>query len=165
MGFDQHGQITVNFAVPTIKRYTTRPEVVEAAEVTESNRDELAKWCGGMVWNNPKPSDPTDVAMGVTVPHIASAFVVPVGEYLVKDIETGRFRKYTKQEFSKFSEVGLRQDGLTRGGSIQPMPDPYTTNSDPTDVIPRDFHSGSGESYGHYADPRFQMQHDVLDMS
>lgn len=125
-----------------IKRYSTTPEVVEAALVTESNLEELARWCGG----NPEGS----YGIGkIVVPTLnANNLVVVLGSYLVKNLETGRFSGMSVEAFSKFHEVGLRQDGVKtfRGGTVSTDPGPIAVNS--------------GEAYGAYADPRYQMDYE-----
>lgn len=37
----------------TLKRFTPKPQTVEAVQVTEDNMDEAAAWCGGEVWESP----------------------------------------------------------------------------------------------------------------
>lgn len=126
----------IQLNVPRIERWETFPERVEALLLTENNLDEAAKWCGGVPNDSGKPSDPSDIYKSVKVPSLTGVFNVSVGEYLVRDLETGRFSGKTKAGFeSRFHKVGVRHDGHA-----------INTTS-----------RGSGESYGHYADPRYQM--------
>lgn len=140
-------------AGPAIKRYSTTPEVVEAALVTENNLEELARWCGGGV--SDEQTHDEGIIKHVLVPSIYTPSKARVGYYIVKYIDTGRFSSMTEGEFSSrgFHEVGLRQDGpqIKTAGTITRNPGPIAINS--------------GEAYGEYADQRYWQGHDASDMS
>ena len=131
-----------------IRRYSTTPEVVEAAEVTPQTQDAIAKWCGGALGSEQSPDGALDFIRVPTISGVAAAYM---NSYVVKNIENGRFSIYSAEQFKAkgFHEVGLRQDGpnLTREKTI-------TVNR-----------NRSGEAHGAYADKRYQEPHDVLDMS
>ena len=146
--------------VPT--KWQTRPTQVEGYLLTEDNIDAVAQWAGGQVKTTSKPSDPSDTSKDLLIPTLAGALTSHIGEYVVKDLETGRLTVLTAHDFEAqgFYEVGLRQDGIQkRGGSVSTIPKtpeypPYTINS--------------GEAYGEYVDPRHYYERnirDVLDMS
>lgn len=82
-----------------IRRYSTRPETVEAAQITPANREDLALWCGGEL----KDGD------SILVPHIDGAFKASVGDFLIK-FANGRFGFKTLVDWnlSGMHEVGLR---------------------------------------------------------
>lgn len=96
----------INLSGPTIKRYSTTPEVVEAAQVTENNLEELARWCGGEV--REKQSHDEGVVKYVLVPSIEGALWTKPGWWLVKYVDTGRFTVKSEKEFEAFHLVGLR---------------------------------------------------------
>lgn len=104
---------------PTIKRYSTTPEVVEAARVTTSNLEELARWCGGDVRED--QSHDVGVFKYVLVPSIGGALWAKLGWWLVKHLDTGRFDVKSEKEFEAFHLVGLRDQDKPHprtGGSI-----------------------------------------------
>lgn len=104
-------------------QYTTKPEHVEALQVGESeaSMEEAAKWCGGQVLEG-----------GVRVPTIQGDIHVLPGEYLVKDLATGRFSAYHKDGFeAKFHQVGLRQDGPQFGSHRRGLQNPASGFTDP----------------------------------
>jgi hypothetical protein len=80
------------------------------------------KWCGGRVVEGNPPS--------LIVPHIDGDFEVHLDEYLVKVVETGRFKALKPLEL----EI-----------DYTPRVTTWTTINS----------TGSGEAYGPYADPRY----------
>lgn len=108
-----------------VKRYSTTPEVVEAAQVTKENMEDLAKWCGGEV----RESHDEAVVPFLMIPTIAGALPARVGEWLLKNTYTNRLVVLSQRQFEakKFHEVGLRQDGLTPRSPVIAIngPPPY----------------------------------------
>ena len=54
-------------------KYRKKPVVIEAMRVTPTNVHEVAAWCGGRVISEAKPSDPTDVYVGLDIPTLEVA--------------------------------------------------------------------------------------------
>lgn len=106
----------------TVKRYSTTPEVVEAARLDKDNEQELARWCGGQSSNEQTPDGVEDYLKVPTIKGVLKAYR---GMYVIKNIETGQFDVLTEGQFvaRKFHEVGLRQDGINVRGSIT-VPNP-----------------------------------------
>lgn len=140
-----------------VKRYSTAPEVVEADIVTASNTGQLAKWCGGET-----SSDYFDgILTGyIKVPTIDGIKIAKVGDWLTKNLETGRFAVLSKGEWTSkgFHIVGQRQDGLRPRVPIEYL-------GDPPGVGPA---INSGEYIDHnnrIIGDGYSRPHDVLDMS
>jgi hypothetical protein len=128
---------------PIIKQYSTTPETVEAAKVALETIDGLAKWCGGQK-SSVQTSDEGPVTV-LLVPRIGGNLQAEIGEWLVRDKESGRFSVLTETEFSKFKEVGMRD---------KPQPrTPHIWVGDPP---------GTG-ILRNSGDPRYP--HDALDLS
>lgn len=85
------------------RRYIQQPVEIEAMFVTESNCREAATWCGGGVVF----TSATNIGNlgGVTVPHLDGSFEVYVGEYLARDLDTGRFFRLSASDFKDFKYV------------------------------------------------------------
>lgn len=50
------------------RRYRKKPVMIEAIQLTRTNADAVAAWCGGRVIRHSKPSDPTDVYVALEIP-------------------------------------------------------------------------------------------------
>ena len=50
------------------KQYRKKPVTIEAVALTRKNVREVATWCGGRVIEEGKPSDPSDVYLGLDIP-------------------------------------------------------------------------------------------------
>lgn len=82
------------------KQYSTKPSRVEAALLTDANIEQVAIWCGGRISREEKPGDPTDVAVRLHVPSLERhPPVACLGDYLVRDIDTGEFVVRSAVEF------------------------------------------------------------------
>lgn len=82
--------------------YRQKPMPVEALQLREHTAAEMARWCGGEVVRDSKPSDPTDVSLQVIVPTLEQRvhpLTVLVNEYLVRETNTGKFRKMSAADF------------------------------------------------------------------
>lgn len=88
------------------KEFQTRVEKVEAFQLTRSNYDHVARWCGGRVVEDAKSSDPTDIRVVVKVPTLDGTINAEIGEYVVRDPSTGQFSVGDDKKFSsKFEEL------------------------------------------------------------
>ena len=72
--------------------YSSRPENVEAATVTEETGVNLAVWSGGS-WDEEQKT--------LSLPTFEGTEHIESGSYLVKDLNTGRFRGMTAESFEK----------------------------------------------------------------
>lgn len=76
---------------------------------------DVARWCGGKVGSEAKPSDHTDVAYWIRVPDLDSpsgADTAHPGDYIVRDQE-GRFKVWPARKFEEtFRRAGLRGAAL-----------------------------------------------------
>ena len=53
---------------PRPKQFRKKPVTIEAVALTRKNVREVAAWCGGRVVEDSKPSDPSDVYLGLDIP-------------------------------------------------------------------------------------------------
>ncbi|AXH44204.1 hypothetical protein SEA_GOCRAZY_67 [Arthrobacter phage GoCrazy] len=82
------------------QQYHRKPEPVEAVKISLENVDEVASWCGGNIFQDVKPSDPTDVRTSVVFPTLMGGVEAPLGFYLVKNAK-GAFSKVSAEAFEK----------------------------------------------------------------
>ena len=87
-----------------VQNYRRKPEPVEAVKLTSANADEVAAWCGGLVVEDQKSSDPTDIAVSVNFPTLSGVVSLRVGELLVKN-KSGVFSKATESIFTQVYEI------------------------------------------------------------
>jgi hypothetical protein len=82
--------------------FTRKPLPVMAMRVTPETVEDAAKWCGGEVVRDEKPSEPSDVRISLLVPSLPSPFSVEAtlngGDYLVRG-EDGRFACWAPAAF------------------------------------------------------------------
>ncbi|MDY0891868.1 hypothetical protein [Frigoribacterium sp. CFBP9030] len=52
----------------TPTKFRKKPVEIEAMQLTRTNVDEVASWCGGQVIRLAKPSDPSDVYIALDIP-------------------------------------------------------------------------------------------------
>lgn len=90
------------------RRYVKKPEAIEAIQLTRTNVNFLANWCGGRVVRESKPSDRTDVYIALDMPHLDGILRAIVGDYITKD-EHGVFGR-TKAEIF---EISYQREGIT----------------------------------------------------
>jgi len=100
-----------------IQKYTTRPDEVEAVQVTSENIDQIARWCGGEVVREGKASDPTDVYQAVTVPRVNGPIDARLGYYVIKN-SRGRFEVSSPEIFEK--KFGRSVSATIQGVSVVP---------------------------------------------
>lgn len=118
--------MTISYPAPkalasNIKTYAPNEQSILAILVTRATADEAARWCGGDVRQEAKPSDPDDVYFYVRVPTLNGILKAGAGTYVVRQGD-GRFAIMDETTLkAKYHEVGLRQDGfkVPRGGIIQ----------------------------------------------
>lgn len=84
-------------------RYIKKPHAVEAIQLTRTNVEFLANWCGGIVVRERQEY------ISLDIPNLFGALRVQVGDYLTKD-EHGRFDRVSESEFeSKYQPEGVIQ--------------------------------------------------------
>lgn len=90
-----------------MKNYKRKPDMVQAFRYT-GNVSELSRAIGSaFVKEDPKPSDPTDVAVSFYDVSIHKWVPIVPGDYVVKD-ESGAYRKENGINFEKdYEEVNL----------------------------------------------------------
>lgn len=81
---------------PPAKMYVpNRMPLILAVRMHKSNVDQLATWCGGL-------SD----ARGLIIPTIRGNDLAEYGDYIIRDVKTGRFSTMTKEAFeAEYKEV------------------------------------------------------------
>ena len=67
--------------------YRKKPVVVDAMHFTVANGPEIASWCGGKYEQDVKPSDPTDVWLGVLIPTLEGTMTASVGDYVIRGVQ------------------------------------------------------------------------------
>jgi len=107
---------------------------IEAMLLTRENMDEAAKWCGGSVESDTKPSDPTDVYICLLFPTLNGIGKANVNEYLLRDAD-GRFVNMSRSTFEAQYETP------TRGGIVTSRDIPGSIGSGSTHIPPA---AGSG---------------------
>lgn len=113
-----------------IQKYTTRPDEVDAIQLTRENIEEVAVWCGGEIITEPKASDPSDVYMALTVPRANGPIDAQVGFYVLKNAR-GRFEVNSPEIFEK--KFG-RSYGSARIKSASVVPEDEGTGNISLDV-------------------------------
>ena len=74
----------------TTKRYRKRPVTIEAVALTPKNVREVATWCGGRVVEEGKPSDPSDVYLGLDIPTLEATSCKRGGPCCRRDADSSR---------------------------------------------------------------------------
>lgn len=72
-----------------VRKYRKKPVVIEAVRVTPANVAAVAAWCGGRVVREAKPSDPTDVYVGLDIPTLEGVMRAQTyhgGDWVVRGI-------------------------------------------------------------------------------
>ena len=97
-----------------IKQYRKRPVTIEAVALTPENVREVAAWCGGRVVEEGKPSDPSDVYLGLDIPTLEGVMRgetrdvsgrYPHGDWIIKGV-AGEFYPCKPNVFdSTYEEV------------------------------------------------------------
>lgn len=76
-------------------QYRKKPVTIEAVALTRENVHSVATWCGGRVVEKVKPSDPSDVYLGLDIPTLEgvmrgetvdSSGLYPHGDWIIKGI-------------------------------------------------------------------------------
>lgn len=77
------------------KQYRKKPVTIEAVALTRENVHSVAAWCGGRVVEKVKPSDPSDVYLGLDIPTLEgvmrgetmdSSGRYPHGDWIIKGV-------------------------------------------------------------------------------
>lgn len=86
----------------------------EARKLTFPNREEIAQWCGGMIKEESKSSDPTDISIELLLPNVTGNQRAHIGNYIVRD-SNGRFNVVKASEWlAEYEEI----QPAKRGGVI-----------------------------------------------
>ena len=79
----------------TPKQYRKKPVTIEAVALTRENVHSVAAWCGGRVVEKVKPSDPSDVYLGLDIPTLEGVMRgetrdvsgrYPHGDWIIKGV-------------------------------------------------------------------------------
>ncbi|MCT1607999.1 hypothetical protein M3B43_11875 [Nesterenkonia massiliensis] len=96
---------------PRPKQYRKKPVVIEAMRATPETAEAVARWCGGRVVSEAKPSDPTDVYIGIDIPTLEGVMRAEThsgGDYVIKGV-AGEFYPCKAGIFEEtYEQVGLR---------------------------------------------------------
>ena len=87
--------------------YMKKPVVIAAHQLTKENLKELAQWCGGRAKEEPKPSDPTDVAYWLEIPTLEGTMHARIGDYIIKGVQ-GEFYSCREDIFEQTYEPVAR---------------------------------------------------------
>ena len=77
-------------------RYRKKPVTIEAVALTPENVHAVANWCGGRVIEQGKPSDPSDVYLGLDIPTLEGTMRgetrdtsgrYPHGDWIIKGVK------------------------------------------------------------------------------
>jgi hypothetical protein len=70
-----------------MSKYRKRPVVIEAERFTGDNGNDIARWCGGKVVHDAKPSDPTDVRVYVKIPTLEGVMTADRGDWIIRGVQ------------------------------------------------------------------------------
>lgn len=91
-------------------KYRKKPVVIEAMRFYADHlvMVEVARWCGGRVGSEAKPSDPTDVAYWIDIPTLEGVMKASPGDYIIKGVQ-GEFYPCKSDIFeATYERVGVR---------------------------------------------------------
>ncbi len=71
----------------TVAKYRKKPVVIEAWQLTTTNGEDVASWCGGKYERDAKPSDPTDVAVSVVIPTLEGNMRANIADYVIRGVQ------------------------------------------------------------------------------
>lgn len=71
------------------KKYRKKPVEIEAMQWDGSltSAQEVAKWCGGRVEYDPKPSDPSDIYVSILIPTLEGTMRATRGDYVIRGVQ------------------------------------------------------------------------------
>lgn len=72
------------------KQYRKKPVVIEAMHLTRENVREVARWCGGRVFEDAKASDPTDVYVALDIPTLEGTMRAEThggGDFIIRGVQ------------------------------------------------------------------------------
>lgn len=101
-------------------RFRKKPVVIEAMHLNGGNLELTARWCGGRVRSESKPSDPTDTAWWVDIPTLEGVMRADVGDWIIRGVK-GEFYPCKPDIFAATYEPAEQVPGVTRYGSIEEM--------------------------------------------
>jgi hypothetical protein len=99
-------------------QYRNKPIHLEVIEVTQSNVDEVARWCGGSVEKiHNTLSNQMESTGLLAVPSIYGSISAELGSFVARDRETGRFSVMKREHLdSEYERVGVRSEGFVNNG-------------------------------------------------
>jgi hypothetical protein len=137
----------------TVQKYTVKPQPeIEAVMFDGQNGKLIANWCGGTLTDI--QTHDSGVVIKVRVPHVNGGFDLDVGEYLVRDLSTGRFHKVGQHVFE--DTYVQKPPVYTPRESWEGFPKPLGGTMNTAPAGSRKERNGVGWNLG---------SHDVLDMS
>lgn len=91
------------------EKYMKTQVVVEAMRLTPETAKDIERWCGGKIVEIGKPSDPTDVYLGLRIPTLEGVMQADGGDYVIKGV-AGEFYPCKPDIFAKtYESVGHTQ--------------------------------------------------------
>lgn len=89
-----------------------RPKVhglVHVVEVIPENRDEIERFCGGIIITEHDPEDHTKTYIGVNVPTLEGVIRASEGDFIVRS-EAGRYSVEKREDFlAQYDRAGVRR--------------------------------------------------------
>ena len=70
-------------------KYRKKPVVIEAWRVTPENVHQVANWCGGLVVEDAKPGDPSDVYVALKIPTLEGVMTAETyhgGDWVIRGV-------------------------------------------------------------------------------
>lgn len=88
--------------------FRSKPVLVEAMQVNQENKDDVARWCGGVLVKEKDAFDSSQYYVGVNVPSLSGTFRVSEPNWLVR-MPDGSFKEMSDDRFrEEFERVGTR---------------------------------------------------------
>ena len=91
-------------------QYRKKPVVIEAMRFFADHlvMAEVARWCGGRIDSEAKPSDRTDVAYWLDIPTLEGVMKASPGDYIIRGVQ-GEFYPCKPEIFeATYERVGAR---------------------------------------------------------
>lgn len=73
--------------MPAPARYRKRPVVVEALRFDTWSMDGAARWCGGRLGSDVKPSDHTDIRYWIDIPTLEGVMRADLGDWIIRGVQ------------------------------------------------------------------------------
>jgi hypothetical protein len=102
------------------QQYRNKPVRFEVVELTLTNAEEVARWCGGTlhsVRNILNHSDRTEGPHSLQIPSIYGGIDAEIGTFIAKSLDTGVFSVMTREHLeAEYERVGVRSEGFASRG-------------------------------------------------